>query len=128
MFSGVSIDQILLIAVIAAIVVGPERLPKFAQSLARGTKQVREYVRSARTRVEEEMGDEFSEVDWQKLDPRQYDPRRIIRDALLEDDAPPSPTASGAAAATAVPRPRTAPLVPRAFSSEEPPPFDDEAT
>jgi sec-independent protein translocase protein TatB len=28
------------------------------------------------------LGPEFDEVDWKKLDPRQYDPRRIVRDAL----------------------------------------------
>ena len=25
-------------------------------------------------------------LDWRKLDPRQYDPRVIVREALLEDD------------------------------------------
>ena len=26
------------------------------------------------------------DVDWRKLDPRQYDPRTIVRQALLEDE------------------------------------------
>ena len=33
----------------------------------------------------EEMGPDF-DVDWKKLDPRQYDPRRIIREALTDVD------------------------------------------
>jgi sec-independent protein translocase protein TatB len=37
--------------------------------------------------MREEMGPEFDEVDWRKLDPRQYDPRRIIREALADEDA-----------------------------------------
>lgn len=122
MFSGVSIEQILLIALIAAVVVGPERLPHYAQQLARLTKRVKEYAQGARSRVQEEMGDDFTDADWKKLDPRQYDPRRIIRDALLEDDAPTAP------ATTAVKPPRTTPLVAEAFSAEDPPPFDSEAT
>ena len=32
------------------------------------------------------MGPEFDDVDWKALDPRQYDPRRIVRDALMADD------------------------------------------
>ena len=42
----------------------------------------------AKDRVREEMGPDFDEEEWRKLDPRQYDPRRIIRDALLEPPAP----------------------------------------
>lgn len=124
MFSGFAIEKVVLIAVIAAILIGPERLPQAAEWLGRTTRRVRDYARGARSRVEDEMGDEIKDVDWQKLDPRQYDPRRIIREALLEDD---EPAAAPAAAATVQP-PRTTPLVARTFSAEEPPPYDDEAT
>jgi hypothetical protein len=40
--------------------------------------------------MKDEMGPEFDEVDWKKLDPRQYDPRRIIREALLDDSPAPA--------------------------------------
>ena len=120
---GFSLDKVIMIAVIAAILIGPERLPQAAEWLGRTTRRVRDYARGARTRVEEEVGDDFGEVDWTKLDPRQYDPRRIIREALLEADAP-----AAAATAAAVRPPRTSPLIARTFSAEDPPPFDDEAT
>ncbi|HLT67131.1 MAG TPA: Sec-independent protein translocase TatB [Microbacterium sp.] len=121
---GFSIEKIIMIAVIAAILIGPERLPQAAEWLARTTKKVRGYVQGARSRVEQEVGEEFGEVDWKKLDPRQYDPRRIIREALLDD----APVAAPAAAATTVRPPRTTPLVPHTFSADDLPPFDDEAT
>lgn len=35
--------------------------------------------------MREELGPDFDDMDWKKLDPRQYDPRRIIREALQED-------------------------------------------
>ena len=47
----------------------------------------------AKARMKDELGDDFDEVQWQKLDPRQYDPRRIIREALLDvvnPDEPPT--------------------------------------
>ncbi|WP_221585246.1 twin-arginine translocase TatA/TatE family subunit [Microbacterium sp. G2-8] len=125
MFSGFAIEKIVIIGVIAAILIGPERLPQAAQWLGRTTRQIKSYIQGARTRVQDEMGDEMADVDWQKLDPRQYDPRRIIREALLDDD---EPAAAAPAAARAVQPPRTSPLVARTFSAEEPPPFDDEAT
>lgn len=127
MFFGLTIEKLLVIGVIAAMVIGPERLPRYAESLARLTTQFREFLRNAKTRVRDEMGDDFDDVDWRTLDPRQYDPRRIIREALL-DDAPVVPRAAAAATATAV---AAAPdPAPRATfrGLDGPPPYDDEAT
>ena len=47
------------------------------------------------------MGADFDDVDWRTLDPRQYDPRRIIREALLDDAPVPTVRAASAAAAVA---------------------------
>jgi sec-independent protein translocase protein TatB len=93
---GLTFDKLIIIAVIAVFLVGPDRLPGYAATLARMVKSLRSLAEGAKDRMREEMGPEFDEVDWTKLDPRQYDPRRIIRDALLDDSA------SGAAAATTV--------------------------
>jgi sec-independent protein translocase protein TatB len=79
------------LAIIAAFVLGPERLPQYAQKLAQLVKSVRRMAEGAKQQLSEEIGEE---VDWKKLDPRQYDPRKIIRDALADTDLEiPSPTA-----------------------------------
>ena len=31
------------------------------------------------------MGPDFEDVDWTSYDPRQYDPRRIVLEALMND-------------------------------------------
>ena len=85
---GLTFDKLLIIGIIAVFVIGPERLPYYASQLARLVKSARNMANGAKDRMREEMGPDFDEVDWKKLDPRQYDPRRIIRDALAEDDAP----------------------------------------
>jgi sec-independent protein translocase protein TatB len=87
MFLGLSFEKIVVIVIIAAFVIGPQKLPQYAATLARLARRVREMADSAQDRVREEMGPEFEDLDWRKMDPRQYDPRRIIREALL-DDAP----------------------------------------
>ena len=92
---GLTFDKLIIIAVIAVFLVGPDRLPAYAAQLARLVKSLRSMADGAKDRMREEMGPEFDEVDWKKLDPRQYDPRRIIREALLDDPA-------AAAAATTV--------------------------
>lgn len=125
MFFGLTFEKVLLIGVIAALIIGPERLPQFAESFTRFIKQARDYLRGAKDRVKDEMGPDFDDVDWRKLDPRQYDPRRIIREALL-DDAPVATVraASAGAAAAATSSSAAANLL----ADGELPPFDTEAT
>lgn len=78
-------EKLLLIGVIAVFLLGPDRLPYYASQLARFVKGARAFADSAKDRMREELGPDFDDVDWKKLDPRQYDPRRIIREALIED-------------------------------------------
>ena len=129
---GLDVEKLLVIGFIAVLLIGPERLPHYAEQFAKLVRRGGEMLRDTKSRVQEEMGPEVSDVDWRKLDPRQYDPRRIIRDALFEDAAPapvtPSTTsaasettATKASATTAV---RETPV----FSRKSPPPFDPEAT
>lgn len=123
MFFGLTIEKLVLIGVIAALLVGPERLPRYAESLARLTSRARDFLRGAKTRMREEMGEDFDDVDWRKLDPRQYDPRRIIREALLDD--PPTTTvrmAAAGAAAASTSRPT------QVYRPGGRTPFDSEAT
>jgi sec-independent protein translocase protein TatB len=80
--------ELLVLGAVAVVVLGPERLPTYAAQLGRLVRDARSFARNAREQVRSEMGEDFDEVDWQALDPRRYDPRRIVRDALLDDDEP----------------------------------------
>lgn len=147
MFFGLTFEKLLVIGVLAAFIIGPERLPAAAEKFAKFVRSAGQYMRGAKQRMRDEIGPEIDDVDWRKLDPRQYDPRRIIRDALFEDTAPrPTPpsgsaAAGGAAAGVAAVAgasgisdglrmpgaAKTATAAP-VFSAEEPPPYDTEAT
>ncbi|AOX64929.1 MULTISPECIES: twin-arginine translocase TatA/TatE family subunit [unclassified Curtobacterium] len=122
MFDG--FEKFLVIGIIGVLLLGPQRLPQYAQKLAEFVKAVRRFADTAKDRMRDEMGPEFDEVDWQKLDPRQYDPRRIIRDALLDSGS--SAAAVQTAQVTASKVRATAPVVPLAVG--EAAPFDAEAT
>lgn len=149
---GINGYEFLLLALIAVIVLGPERLPEYASQLAQLVKGLRRMATGAREQLREEVGTEFDDVDWRKLDPRQYDPRRIIKEALLNDiedaikpvsengpradprslSAGTAQEAGGATSAKAVaPGPQSpGPAVERAprLSAGRPAPFDVEAT
>src|SRR6185312_8113695 len=70
---GLTFDKLLIVAVIAAFVIGPERLPAYAAKLGSMVRSLRDFANGAKDRMRDEMGPEFDEVDWKKLDPRQYD-------------------------------------------------------
>ena len=76
------------------------------------------------------MGEDFDDVDWRTLDPRQYDPRRIIREALLDDAPVPDRTRRERRGRGHVDQCVQAaePLGERRSRADEPPPFDTEAT
>lgn len=114
MFFGLDMEKILLIGVFAALIIGPQRLPGVAQALAKFVVRARTWANTAKARVKEEMGDGFDDVEWRKLDPRQYDPRRIVRDALLDNPTARPANVAAPSVAPAVPRPvRTEALAPR---------------
>jgi sec-independent protein translocase protein TatB len=85
---GLTIEKLALIGLIAMLVVGPERLPGYAQGLANLVTKLRDFARSAETRLRDEVGDEIDIDELKKLDPRNYDPRRIIREALADEPKP----------------------------------------
>lgn len=85
---GINGTEFIIIMLVVLIVVGPQRMPEYAAQLRDFVKAARKQIVSLRDSVQDEMGDDFKDVDWQKFDPRQYDPRRIVREALMEDDEP----------------------------------------
>ena len=125
---GITFEKLLLIGLIAALLIGPERLPRYAESVAKLARRAGEFLRDTKSRVRDEMGPEIDDVDWRKLDPRQYDPRRIIHDALFEDDGSPSPARAETVVAEPEVKPVRTPKVRPEFSLSTPPPYDREAT
>ncbi|MGF2948551.1 twin-arginine translocase TatA/TatE family subunit [Microbacterium alcoholitolerans] len=130
---GLTFDKLLLIGVVAMLIIGPERLPKAAESFSKFVRRAGEYLRDTKSKMRDELGPEIDEVDWRKLDPRQYDPRRIIRDALFEEpdfsEAPaPKPAATSNPFATDPIEPVRPKFTRSTFSRATPPPFDAEAT
>jgi sec-independent protein translocase protein TatB len=81
--------ELLVLAAVGVIVLGPERLPQYAAQLGRLVRQARGFAKTAKAQMREELGEDFDDIDWTSLDPRRYDPRRIVREALLDDEDEP---------------------------------------
>ncbi len=117
MFSSLGWPEIIVIALVALFVFGPERLPNVAKEAAGGLKKAREVITGVRAQVDESLGDDLAHL--RDLDLRQYHPRTFIRNQLLGDDDL-TPTHSGATA--------TRTEAARARDRATPPPFDSDAT
>ncbi len=120
---NISGEEFLILVFVALVLIGPERLPQYAEQLARLVRTLREMMAGAKTSLKEELGDDYAELA--KFDPRQYDPRRIVREALVEDVVPASRPAP---ARRPAPPPAAVSMPPEPGQADLPVPFDDEAT
>lgn len=93
---GINGGEFIVLIILAMVILGPERLPEYAQKLAEFIKGARAMAVDAKTKLQEETGTNLDEVDWQKYDPRNYDPRKIIREALSEESEAISSTVAAA--------------------------------
>ena len=92
------------------MVLGPDRLPGYAAQAARLIRQVRTLADNVKDHAREQIGPEFDDIDWKSLDPRQYDPRRVIREAMHgEGDANAATRGATPPSATSGPPPREVP-------------------
>ncbi|MCT1866645.1 twin-arginine translocase TatA/TatE family subunit [Dermabacter sp. p3-SID358] len=80
--------ELLIIALLFVILIGPQRLPEYTRKVIHWVRDLRKWADESRASIEDEMG--IAVDDLKKYDPRQYDPRKIIREAWdstgLEDD------------------------------------------
>ena len=87
---GVGLPELAVIAFVAILVFGPDKLPDFARQAGRMARKVREFANEARDELREELGPEFADLDFKDLDPRTIVRKHII-EAMndAEDDAKP---------------------------------------
>jgi sec-independent protein translocase protein TatB len=119
----VGAGEIIGLAVVALVVVGPEKLPRYAADAARMLRQVRKMASEARDEVTRELGPELK--DLADLDPRQLVRRHLLEPINLDDlddDRDDHDRAAGDRSTSNgdAPRPRTAP--------ENTPGYDEDVT
>jgi len=81
---GVNGWEVVLLALIAVFVLGPDRLPEYAAKLAQAIRRLRVMAEGAKDQLKDQLGPEYEDINWRQYDPRQYDPRRIVKEALLD--------------------------------------------
>ncbi|MFC6287533.1 sec-independent translocase [Nocardioides sp. GCM10027113] len=108
---GVGLPELAVIALVAVVVFGPDKLPEFARQAGRFLRQVRNFANSARDELRTELGPEYADLELRDLDPRAIVKRHIV-EAMEEADEEPTPRRRGL----------------RPLAAGEVPPYDVEAT
>ncbi|MGN6162131.1 MAG: sec-independent translocase [Marmoricola sp.] len=111
---GISLPELMIIAFVAIVMFGPDRMPELARSAARLLKNLRELASKTQEDLRKELGPEFADLRLTDLDPRQAI-RRHVLDGLDLDMS----TSAPVTAATDVGA---------ALRADERPPFDADAT
>ena len=84
----IGIGEFLALAVIALLVLGPEKLPKFAADTARFVRQVRQMANNAKEDVRRELGPELQDISLDDLNPRSIMRKHLLDDLDDLDDEP----------------------------------------
>lgn len=76
-----NITKLLILGVLALLIFGPEQLPKMAAQAGGVLRDLRRLAENARNELSENLGPEFSDFDFNDLNPKAF-----VRKHLLDDD------------------------------------------
>ena len=87
MFFDLGAGELLGLAVLGMILVGPDRLPRLASDAAKMVKKLRNISNSATAELRDNLGPGFEDLKPGDLNPKTFI-KKQINDVLAQDDAP----------------------------------------
>jgi sec-independent protein translocase protein TatB len=83
--------ELLALAVVALLVLGPDKLPSYAADAAKFIRQIRRIANDARSEVKKELGPELEGLGLRDINPRALVRKHVLDglDLNLEDDDEP---------------------------------------
>ena len=119
-----SLTKLLILAVIALVVFGPNELPKIAAQAGRALRDLRRIAEGAKADLKEGLGPEFQDFDFEDLNPRRFVQKHLLDEPVTTAE-PAGVTSTGDAADSAA---NGAGCTPAVLPDGADPPFDSEAT
>ncbi|MBD0746708.1 sec-independent translocase [Streptomyces sp. CBMA152] len=78
MFTELSPMKLLVIAIVAVFVFGPDRLPEFIRNVTGFLRKVRAFADSAQEDIRSELGPEFKDFELQDLHPKTFVRKHVL--------------------------------------------------
>jgi sec-independent protein translocase protein TatB len=75
-----SIPKLLVLAVIALVIFGPNELPKIASQAGRALRDLRRIAEGAKNDLREGLGPEFADFDIEDLNPKRFVQKHLFDD------------------------------------------------
>ena len=116
-----NISKLLILAVLALIIFGPNELPKIARQAGQALRDLRKIAEGAKNDLRDGLGPEFADFEIEDLNPKRFVQKHLFDDMNGDSGANGRATATTAAAAPS--RSNGTPLAPG-----ERPPYDIDAT
>lgn len=107
---GIGFPELMVIAFVAIVVFGPDKLPEVARQAGQFVRRMRVLANAARDELRTELGPEYADLELADLDPRRLVAKQI-REVVAELDAE-----------------EAAAKAPRPLMGHELPPYDVDAT
>ena len=83
---GVGLSELAVIAFVAVLVFGPDRLPVLAKQAGAWARTARRFALNARDELRSELGPEYADLELRDLDPRTIVRKHIIEAMNDADD------------------------------------------
>ena len=83
-----SIGKLLILAVIALIIFGPNELPKMASQAGRALRDLRRIAEGAKNDLREGLGPEFADLELEDLNPKRFVQKHLFDE--MNGDGPSS--------------------------------------
>jgi len=83
---GIGFPELAVIAFVALLVLGPDKLPVLAKQAAGVVRRMRDVATNARDELRTELGPEYADLELRDLDPRRFVSRQI-QEAIAAADA-----------------------------------------
>jgi sec-independent protein translocase protein TatB len=120
-----SIPKLLVLAVIALVIFGPNELPRMAAQAGKALRDLRRIADNAKSDLREGLGPEFQDFDLDDLNPKSFVRKHLMDDFEASINGAPNGAASGMASAAQATATRASTDL---LAPGETPPYDLEAT
>jgi sec-independent protein translocase protein TatB len=69
---GIGFEKLLTLAILAAVLIGPDKLPTFAVDAAKLIQRIRGFSKEAMTEFKSQLGPEFAHLEISDLNPKTF--------------------------------------------------------